>query len=236
MVRPLTNVAQATQNVDFAILKAMQRRWIGWLYALGFLALAASGSAALAEDIGAIPKSAEIPILRNPGTPTAGATDADVTLVEYFDYNCPFCKKLAPALQGLLQADARVALVYKDWPILGDVSRYAARSALAAGWQGKYLLAHDTLMGAARLASNSQVDSLLQHAGLNMLQLKADAVSHAALISALLQRNDTEVRALGIRGTPGLLVGRHIINGVYDVAGLEQAVAIARREHEARGD
>jgi protein-disulfide isomerase len=236
MVRPLTNVAQATQNVDFAILKGMQRRWIGWLYAMGFLALAVSGSVAFGEDVGAVPKSAEIAILRNPGTPAAGAIDADVTLVEYFDYNCPFCKKLAPALQGLLQADARVALVYKDWPILGDVSRYAARSALAASWQGKHLLAHDTLIGAARLTSNGQVDSLLQHAGLNMIQLKADAVSHGALINALLQRNDTEVRALGIRGTPGLLVGRHIINGVYDVAGLEEAVAIARREHEARGD
>jgi protein-disulfide isomerase len=214
----------------------MQRRWIGWLYTMGLLSLAVSGSAAFAEDIGTVPKSAQIAILRNPGTPAAGAIDADVTLVEYFDYNCPFCKKLAPGLQGLLRADARVALVYKDWPILGDVSRYAARSALAAGWQGKYLLAHDTLMGAARLASNTQVDSLLQHAGLNMIQLKADAVSHGALIDALLQRNDTEVRALGIRGTPGLLVGRHIINGVYDVAGLERAVAIARREHEARGD
>jgi protein-disulfide isomerase len=209
----------------------MQRRWIGWLYGIGLLALALSGSAAVAEDIGAVPASAEIAILRNPGTPPAGAKDADVTLVEYFDYNCPFCKKLAPALQGLLKADARVALVYKDWPILSDVSRYAARSALAAGWQGKYLLAHDTLMGAARLASNAQVDSLLRQAGLNMVQLKADAHSHGATIDALLQRNDTEASALGIRGTPGLLVGRHIINGVYDVPGLEQAVAIARRDH-----
>src|SRR6202034_1146323 len=89
-------------------------------------------------------KSAEIAILRDPGTPAVGAADADVILVEYFDCNCPFCKKLAPALQGLLKADARVSLVYKDWPILGDVSAYAARSALAAGYQGKYLLAHDT--------------------------------------------------------------------------------------------
>jgi protein-disulfide isomerase len=212
----------------------MQRRWIGWLYAIGFVALAVSSSAAFAEDIGAVPKSAEIAILRNPGTPAAGASDGDVILVEYFDYNCPFCKKLAPALQGLLKADARVALVYKDWPILGDVSGYAARSALAAGWQGKYLLAHDTLMAATRLASNGQVDSLLQHAGLNMPQLKADAVSHGTEINALLERNDTEARALGIRGTPGLLVGRHIINGVYTVPGLEQAVAIARRDSTKR--
>jgi protein-disulfide isomerase len=169
----------------------MQKRWFRWLYGIGLLALVGGVSAAIAEDLGAVPKSAEIVILRSPGTPVVGETDADVTLVEYFDYNCPFCKKLAPALQGLLKADARVALVYKDWPILGDVSAYAARS--------------------------------------------ADALSHEAMINALLQRNDTE-RALGVRGTPGLLVGRHIINGVYDVSGLEQAVAIARREHRARSD
>ncbi|HEY2465663.1 MAG TPA: DsbA family protein [Steroidobacteraceae bacterium] len=214
----------------------MRKLRCGWLYGIAILALAIGASAAVAEDIGTVPKSAAVAILRNPGTPAAGATDADVTLVEYFDYNCPFCKKLSPALQGLLKADARVALVYKDWPILGDVSGYAARLALAAGRQGKYLLAHDKLMAATRLASNAQVDSLLRDAGLNMVQLKADAISHAAEINALLQRNDTEVRALGIRGTPGLLVGRHIINGVYDVAGLEQAVVIARREHQARSD
>jgi protein-disulfide isomerase len=209
----------------------MQKRWIGWLYGIALLGLGAGGGAAVAEDMGQVPKSAAVAILRNPGTPPAGATNADVTLVEYFDYNCPFCKKLAPGLQGLLKADARVALVYKDWPILGDVSRYAARLALAAGWQGKYLLAHDRLMAAARLASNGQVDSLLREAGLNMERLNADAKSHGAEIDAFLQRNDTEARALGIRGTPGLLAGRHIINGVYDVAGLEQAVASARRDH-----
>jgi protein-disulfide isomerase len=206
----------------------MQRHLVGWLYGIALLGVAGGLQA---EDVGAVPKSAEVAILRNPGTPPAGATNADVTLVEYFDYNCPFCKKLAPGLQGLLKTDARVALVYKDWPILSDVSRYAARLALAAGWQGKYLLAHDTLMAAERLASNGQVDSLLLEAGLNMERLKADAKAHGAEIDALLRRNDTEARALGIRGTPGLLVGRHIINGVYDVPGLKQAVAAARNDH-----
>jgi protein-disulfide isomerase len=86
-------------------------------------------------------------------------------------------------------------------------------------------------MGAARLASNEQVDTLLRQAGLNLERLKADAKLHGPEIDALLQRNDTEIRALGVRGTPGLLVGRHIINGVYDVPGLEQAVAVARRDH-----
>ena len=186
---------------------------------------------ARAEDLGPVPKSAAVAILRNPGTPPAGAKDADVVLVEYFDYNCPFCKKLAPALQGLLQADAKVALVYKDWPILSEVSRYAARAALAAGWQEKYPLAHDVLMGASHLASRGQVDALLRGAGIDLNKLNAALTAHGAEIDALLKRNDTEVRALGIRGTPGLLVGRHIINGVYDVAGLEQAVAAARHDH-----
>jgi protein-disulfide isomerase len=195
------------------------------------LALCISALRGAAEDLGPVSKSAQTAILRNPGTAPAGAKQADVILVEYFDYNCPFCKKLAPALQKLLQADSKVALVYKDWPILSDVSGYAARSALAAGWQGKYLVAHDVLMAATHLASNGQVDGLLSKAGIDMQKVKQASEAHGAEITALLQRNDTEVRALGIRGTPGLLVGRHIINGVYDLAGLEQAVAVARREH-----
>jgi protein-disulfide isomerase len=195
------------------------------------LALCSSALSAVAEDLGPVPKSAEIVILRNPGTPPVGAKDADVILVEFFDYNCPFCKKLAPALQALLRADPKVALLYKDWPILSEVSRYAARAALAAGWQGKYLSAHDILMGASHLASNGQVDALLLAAGIDMPKLKQASDAHGAEIDALLRRNDTEVRALGIRGTPGLLVGRHIINGVYDVPALQQAVDIARHEH-----
>ncbi|HEY0802549.1 MAG TPA: DsbA family protein, partial [Steroidobacteraceae bacterium] len=186
-----------------------------------------------AEDLGSIPKSAEIAILRNPGTPAVGAKDADVILVEYFDYNCPFCKKLAPGLQALLKSDPKVALVYKDWPILSEVSKYAARSALAAGWQDKYLIAHDALMGASHLASGGQIDALLRGAGLDVDKLMKDRDAHSVEIKALLRRNDSEARALGIRGTPGLLVGPHIINGVYDVPGLQQAVAAARREPSA---
>jgi protein-disulfide isomerase len=194
------------------------------------LGLSASTVRLGAEDMGSIPKSAEIAILRNPGTPIAGAKDPDVTLVEFFDYNCPFCKKLAPGLQALLKSDPKVALVYKDWPILSEVSKYAARSALAAGWQDKYLIAHDVLMGASHLASGNQVDALLRGAGLDVDKLTKDRDTHSVEINALLRRNDSEARALGIRGTPGLIVGRHLINGVYDVPGLQQAVAVARRE------
>ncbi|HEX3912632.1 MAG TPA: DsbA family protein [Steroidobacteraceae bacterium] len=208
----------------------MHRTFLAWfpgiaLSALGLCALPAQASA---EGSSLVPKSAEIAILRNPGTPPAGSKNADVILVEYFDYNCPFCKKLAPALERLIKADSKVALVYKDWPILSDVSAYAARRALAADWQGKYAVAHDTLMRASHLASDSQVDTLLAGAGIDLKKLDADSHTHAAEIHKLLQRNDTEARALGIRGTPGLLVGRHMVDGVYTVSGLQQAVALAR--------
>jgi protein-disulfide isomerase len=210
----------------------MQKHTIVTICALCCILLGMCGSMSrlAAEDLGSVPKDTQRAILLNPGTPPAGAQGADVTVVEYFDYNCPFCKKLAPALRGLLESDAKVALIYKDWPILSDASAYAAGLALAANWQGKYLIAHDTLMAAPHLASNEQIDALLQKAGLDMVRLKKDREAHAAAISELLQRNDREIRALGVRGTPGLLIGRHIINGVYDVAGLQQAVAIARRE------
>jgi protein-disulfide isomerase len=208
----------------------MKKYPIASIWALACLVASALSlpQAAAAEDLGEIPVSAQVAILRNPGTPAVGAKSADVTLVEYFDYNCPFCKKLSPALQGLLASDAHVALVYKDWPILSAVSKYAAGLALAAKGQDKYEVAHDTLMSATHLATDAQVDALLQGAGIDVAQLKKDRVAHGAEIDALLVRNDTEARALGIRGTPGLLVGRHIINGVYDVPGLKQAVATAR--------
>jgi protein-disulfide isomerase len=209
----------------------MKHRAISSFYCMSFVLIWVAGVSRLAaEDSGFVPKSAEIAILRDPGTPSVGAKVATVTLVEYFDYNCSFCKKLAPALQGLLASDPKVVIIYKDWPILGEMSKYAAGLALAAGWQGKYLVAHDALMNASRLASSAQVDALLRGAGIEMQQLLQDRQTHTVQIAELLRRNDTEAHALGMRGTPGLLVGRHIINGVYDVPGLQLAVAIARRD------
>jgi protein-disulfide isomerase len=184
-----------------------------------------------AEDVGTVMKSAESMILQDPGTPRAGAMNPDVILVEYFDYNCSYCKQLNPVLAALLKSDAKVALVYKEWPILSETSKYAAESALAAGWQGKYPAAHEALMRAPHLSSHMQVESLLQAAGIDLPALQRDRAAHGAEIRALLQRDDSEAGALGIRGTPGLLVGRHVINGVFELEGLQQAVAVARLDH-----
>jgi protein-disulfide isomerase len=185
--------------------------------------------AASAEDLQIITRAGQKQMLAKPGTDAVGARNPDVTIVEYFDYNCPYCKKLVPALQALLAQDPKIAILYKDWPILGAVSVYAASSALAAGWQGKYLLAHDALISGPRLAQNDQVDAILQTAGVNMDTLKKDRASHAKEIAALLERNDEEAHALTLDGTPGLVVGRQLVPGIIDVSGLKQLVANSRR-------
>jgi protein-disulfide isomerase len=200
--------------------------------ALLLLALAGIGPPALAapQTHDVITPARQAKLIANTGKQTAGATNADVTIVEYFDYNCPFCKELAPELQSLLAQDQKVALVYKDWPIFGGVSVYAARSALAAAWQGKYLVAHDTLINGPRLKQDDQVDAQLKGAGIDLAQLAQDRRNHAAEIDAQLSRSDAEAHALGIHGTPGVLVGRQILPGTPNLAGLKLLVANARQK------
>jgi protein-disulfide isomerase len=168
-------------------------------------------------------------MLANPGTEPAGARQPDVVVVEYFDYNCPYCKNMVPALQGVLARDPKVSVVYKDWPILSAVSKFAAQSALAAGYQGKYLAAHDALISGPRLAQNGQVDAILQSAGVNIETLNKDRAAHAKEIAALLARNDQEAHALTLQGTPGLVVGRQLVFGIVDLGQLQQLVANSRK-------
>jgi protein-disulfide isomerase len=175
-----------------------------------------------------ITAEAQKQVLNEPGVPTFGAAHANVTVVEYFDYNCPFCKALAPAFHAFMGKDHAAAVLFKEWPIFGGVSIYAAQSALAANFQGKYLQAHDALINAPRLAENAQVDAALRRAGIDMAQLKKDLVAHRESIDGLLMRNDAEARALGLRGTPGILAGRQLVSGISDLAGLESAVAVSR--------
>jgi protein-disulfide isomerase len=173
-------------------------------------------------------------MLANPGTDVAGPLNADVSIVEYFDYNCPYCKKLVPALKSLLAADPKVVVVYKEWPILGSVSVYAASSALAARYQGKYLAAHDALISGPRLAKNEQVDAILQRAGVNLDTLKSDRIAHAKEISAVLVRNDEEAHALNLEGTPGLVVGRQLVGGIAELSYLTQLVDNSRHGTEGK--
>ena len=204
------------------------RRWLQ-VAVLALLANAWLAGAAAAQDVAIITRAGQKEMLKNPGTPPAGANNPDVVIVEYFDYNCPYCKKIVPTLQSLLAQDPKIAVVYKDWPILGPVSVYAASAALAAGYQGKYLAAHDALISGPRLAKNEQVDGALQKAGVNMDSLAKDRTAHAAEIAALLKRNDEEAHALTLEGTPGVVVGRQLVAGIADDAMFTKLIANSRK-------
>jgi protein-disulfide isomerase len=195
--------------------------------AVGMMAILVFNGA-LAETAVVIPVEQERLILKDPGTAVLGVENPEVTVVEYFDYNCPYCRKLAPSIHALVDNDHKVAVVFKEWPIFGGISVYAARSALASQWQGKYLRAHDALISAPRLSQEAEVDETLQKAGINVLELKRTLATHGTEIDTILARNASEAHSLGMRGTPGLLVGRNVSTGIGDLAGLRIAVAEAR--------
>jgi protein-disulfide isomerase len=190
------------------------------------LALLCSG--AIAATASVIPLKQQNVILKDQGTAVLGTMDPEVTVVEYFDYNCPFCRKLAPSIHALVEGDHKVAVVFKEWPIFGGISVYAARCALASQWQGKYLAAHDALMSAPRLSQETEVDETLRKAGINVAELKKDLAENGVKIDAILARNSAEAHSLGMRGTPGLLVGRDVSINIGDLAALQAAVAEAR--------
>src|SRR5260370_15152085 len=86
-------------------------------------------------------------VLRDPDIPVAGNAEGDITIVEYFDYQCPYCRKIAPELRQVVQDDGKIRLVLKDWPILGDGSVTEARMALASKYQDKDSQPHEALVG-----------------------------------------------------------------------------------------
>src|ERR1700755_191267 len=86
-------------------------------------------------------------VLRDPDIPVVGNDKGDVTIVEWFDYNCPYCRKLEPELRQVVHDDGKVRLIWKDWPILGPVSIVATKMALASRYQDKFAKAHEAMMG-----------------------------------------------------------------------------------------
>ena len=159
-------------------------------------------------------------------SPVVGNPQGDVTIVEFFDYHCGYCKKVAPAVKELLAGDPNIRLVYKELPILGPDSITAARAALAANRQGKYQPFHDALFAAPSLAEPDLL-ALAALQGLDIERLRADMAS--ADIAQELERNVNMSTPLGINGTPGFVIGNSVAPGALDLDGLRQMVEQARK-------
>jgi protein-disulfide isomerase len=168
-------------------------------------------------------------VLRDPDIPAAGNADGDITIVEYFDYNCPYCRKIEPELQQVVQDDGKVRMVWKDWPILGPTSIVAARMALASKYQDKYLNAHAALIGVSSKLTEPRIRELLAGAGIDVDRATRDLATNAKAIDAIIARNNDQATALGFKGTPSFIVGKFRVPGMLTMAEFERVIADARQ-------
>jgi protein-disulfide isomerase len=167
-------------------------------------------------------------ILRDPDLPALGNADGDITIVEYYDYQCPYCRKISPELAEVVRDDGKVRLVLKDWPIFGGASIYAARLALAAKYQDKFAQAHEALISLHEKLSEAKVDAALAGAGIDVARAKRDLEANRAAIDALLARNHEQALGLGFQGTPAFIIGHFRVPGAPNAA-FKQAIADARK-------
>ena len=174
-------------------------------------------------------------ILRDADIPVLGNPDGDLTIVEYSDYQCPYCKKIAPIVDQVVKEDGKIRLVMKDWPVLGDPSPYAAKLVIASKYQNKYKAAHDALIGKIGRLTESTIDDTLAKVGVDVAKAKADLETNKASIDALLKRNNDQAEALGFRGTPAFIVGSFRVPGGLTAEQFKLAIADARKAAKQDG-
>lgn len=150
--------------------------------------------------------------------PFAGNPEGDITVVEFFDYNCGFCKRALSDIEDLLKSDSNVKVVFQEMPILGPASRVMAEYSLAAHKQGKYFDYHQKIMHFSGPKEAAQLEKLAKDAGLDVDQLKKDAKSDE--IKASIDKSIEIARAVGIRGTPGFIIGTDLHRGYLGPGGI----------------
>jgi len=171
-------------------------------------------------------KQAEL--LNDPHSPVSGNLEGDVTVVEFFDYRCGYCKRVAGTVTQLQQDDPNVRIVYKDYPILGEASVLAARAALASKAQGKHLVFHEALLASEEELTQSTILALATAVGLDTEKLHRDMESPS--IQTMIERNQALARELGINGTPGFIIGTELVPGALELKDLKNLIRQVRQE------
>ncbi|MGR3757141.1 MAG: DsbA family protein [Tranquillimonas sp.] len=165
---------------------------------------------------------------RDPNAPVLGNPEGDVTVVEFFDYNCPYCRRVAPEVQALVAGGNNVRRVYRDWPIRGGGSVFAARAALASRNQGKYEEFHEAMMGLSERAEEASVLRIAEEIGLDIEQMRKDM--EAPEIDEHIQTSMQLTQSLGFNGTPSFVIGDALVPGFVEQEKLEELVEKARED------
>ena len=166
-------------------------------------------------------------LLSDPEAPVGGNPDGAITLVEFFDYRCSYCRRVKPTVETLLAENDDLRFVFKEFPILGPESTMAAYAALAARSQGNYEAFHWALMEAEGSFDRDHIFSVARSVGLDTEQLARDMEDPA--LDGLIEKNAALASALGISGTPAFVVGDRLIGGALPLEHFRVAIAEARQ-------
>jgi protein-disulfide isomerase len=189
--------------------------------------LLAQPRAAAAADI---PVDADA-LFHDPEDPVIGNSAGTLPLVEFFDYRCPFCRRMHPLLQRLLTEDHGIRFIAKEWPIFGGPSVTAARIALAANWQGKFKPVHDALFEAGPL-DDQRIRGVAEKAGVDMVRLQRNLSARSDELDRALADVAGQARSLGLQGTPGFVIGSYFVPSALSYGELVKVVADARAEQK----
>ena len=165
-------------------------------------------------------------LFTNAADPAAGNPSGNITVVEFYDPRCPYCRQMLPVLAALLQADPQIRLVYKDIPILGPASVLESRALLAAKRQGAYLPFQQAIMHSSATPTPSSLRAEAEREGLDGARFDQDMADPA--IQRQLDSNLRLAAALHVEGTPALVIGDRMIPGAAELADLQRTVAAAR--------
>ena len=168
-------------------------------------------------------------LLDDPAAPVGGNPRGDVTIVEFFDYQCGYCKRVFPTIKELIEKDGNIRYVFKEFPILGPASMVAARAALAV-WsvdRGKYGAFHTALMTSTGALTERKILRAAESQGLDMDKFRA--AMGGAEIAAAIRDNIELARVLGIKGTPAFVIGDQLVPGAADMDTFKRLVAKARK-------
>ena len=192
------------------------------------LALPTLGQFAQAQEAGSNPMPAELrkALERDPTAPVLGNPNGDVTLTEFFDYNCPFCRKMVEPLHQLIQSDKQLRVVFREWPVFGDDSDYAARVSLASLKQGKYWQLHTAMFRTRGRVTEAAALRAAREVGLDMAQLERDMA--APEVDKHINSSHMLADHMGLVGTPTFIAGDEGAFGEYSLSDMRELVQRAR--------
>jgi protein-disulfide isomerase len=166
-------------------------------------------------------------LMSDPGSPVSGNPNGDVTIVEFSDYQCPYCKRSYPAVKSVVASDGKVKLIHKDLPILGEASRIAALAALASRNQHKHEAFDSALMEFNGKLDRDRIMDIASSVGIDVAQLQKDMDDPK--LKEIIDRNMALATALGVRGTPAFVIGKQFVPGAVDADTLKQLIEEARK-------